>query len=326
MSFRDSDRFQEIRVPLTWTATAATLVAAVLALVLLLGDRRETLGPEGYGPVRAGFDAGAAPVSGVLAAPVRWVGDAVEYVQGYFFAISENRRLRRRVAELERYRQAAIALQDVNERYAALLQLRTLPPTPMVGARIVTDVRGPYVQARLADTGSERGVRIGNPAMSELGLVGRVVGVSRGASRILMLTDAASRTPVMVDRTNARAVLTGDSSPRPVLAYLRGQNPVKAGDLVMTSGDGGVFPRGLPVGEAIRGADGEWRVRLFADRSPMDFVRIVQFQDFTQTIDQAALGRSVMPPAPPLPQPPAPTPSPAATASAPATTPAPVRP
>jgi rod shape-determining protein MreC len=259
VTFRD-DRFQELRVPLSWTAAAALALAAAIALVLLIGDRREarleTAATEAYRPLQAGFDAAMSPVSGTLAAPVRWTGDVVGYVRGYFFAVSENRRLRERVVEGERWRQAAVALKDQNERYAALLGLRTEPPIPTVGARLVADVRGPYARARLADSGSERGVKIGNPAMTDQGLLGRVVGVAPGASRIMLLTDVASRTPVMVDRTNARRILTGDGGPNPRLEYLRGKDAVRAGDVILSSGDGGVIPRGLPVGEAAKGLDG----------------------------------------------------------------------
>jgi rod shape-determining protein MreC len=308
VAFQD-DRFQELRVPLTWTGAAALLLAAAVALVLMLGDRREarleTAGAEAYRPLQAGFDAALAPVSATLSAPVRWTGDLSEYVRGYFFAVSENRRLRAKVAEGERWRQAAVALKDANDRYASLLQLRTEPPIPMVGARVIADVRGPYANARLADSGSERGVRIGNPAMTDQGLLGRVVGVAPGASRILLLTDVASRTPVMVDRTNARAILTGDGGPNPRMEFIRGRDAVRPGDVILSSGDGGVIPRGLPVGEAARGVDGVWRVRLYTDRSPMDLVRILQFKDFSQEIDRETLARSEMPPAPPLPPRPA---------------------
>ena len=92
--------------------------------------------------------------------------------------------------------------------------------------------------------------------MSEHGLVGRVIGVTDGASRVLLLTDVASRTPVMIDRTNARAILTGDGGPNPRLDYLRGHDPIQEGDRLLTSGDGGVLPRGLPVGTAVKGLDG----------------------------------------------------------------------
>jgi rod shape-determining protein MreC len=175
----------------------------------------------------------------------------------------------------------------------------------MVTARVVLDARGPFSDTRLADAGSERGVQVGNPVMSDRGLVGRVIGVTRGASRILLLNDVASRAPVLIDRTDARAIMTGDSGPAPKLEYLRGQNPVRQGDRVLTSGDGGMEPRGLPVGTVVKGLDGSWRVQLDADESSIDFVRILLFTDFSKLVDQKELSALPLPaggPAPTTPQ------------------------
>jgi rod shape-determining protein MreC len=283
-------------VPLSWTGAASAVLAIALALALLITDRREAMAADSYGPVRSQFDRVVEPISGVLAAPARWIRESSDFVGGYFFAVSENRRLKARVAELERWRDAAVALKNINTRYEALLQLRTEPPIPMVTARVVTDSRGPFSHARLADSGSDRGVRVGNPVLSERGVVGRVVGVTRGASRVLLLTDIDSRTPVLIDRTNARAILTGDGGAAPRLDYVRGREALMDGDLILTSGDGGIYPRGLPVGVAARDARGVWRARLYADQAAIDYVRILVFDDFSQTVDQAALASSPIPP------------------------------
>jgi rod shape-determining protein MreC len=180
-----------------------------------------------------------------------------------------------------------------------VLGLKTDPPIPMVTGRVVLDSRGPFADTRLADVGSEKGVKVGNPVMSDRGLVGRVVGVANGASRVLLLTDVASRTPVLVARTDARAILLGDGGANPRLGYLRGQDPVREGDRILTSGDGGVFPRGLPVGVAAKGLDGQWRVRLDSDLTAIDFIRILEFQDFTELADEKQLEKPGMPPLPP---------------------------
>jgi len=339
LAFREGP-FQDLRVPLTWTGAVAAVVAIAIALAVLFVDRQEAPGVGDYGAVRSQFDQALEPVAGVLAAPVRWIRQGAEFAGGYFFAVSENRRLRQEVVELEGWRDAAIALKNINTRYEALLELRTEPPIPMVSARVVADARGPFSHARLADAGSDRGVMVGNPVLSERGVVGRVIGVTRGASRVLLLTDVDSRTPVLVDRTNSRAILTGDGGPAPRLDYLRGQEPVQDGDLILTSGDGGIYPRGLPVGVAVRDARGVWRVRLYSDQSAIDYVRILVFNDFTQMVDQAELARAPLPPLSEaeraaveaaaagrtgpllsLPQP-APTPAPAPTPSAPAPRPA----
>lgn len=295
MSLRGSP-LGELKVPLTWTAAAAVVVAAIAGVALLISDRYDPEEGGVYGAARQTADRALQPAGAVVATPVRWVGGGFARVGDYFFAASQNRRLKQDLAEARQWRDVALALRDTNERYRALLGLRTEPPIPMVAARVVTDSRGPFANSRLANTGAEAGVKEGNPVLSEAGLVGRVVGVTRGVSRILLLTDAASRTPVMVDRTNARAILTGDGGDAPRLDYMRGQNPVKEGDRIVTSGDGGVFPRGLPVGAAVRGLDGAWRVALFADRAPIDYVKIMLFVDFTQLANQAALAQHQLPP------------------------------
>jgi rod shape-determining protein MreC len=238
-------------------------------------------------------------VGDALSAPGRWTGAGIDAIRGYFFAVSENRRLKSELSDMRQWRDVAIALKNENNRYRSLLGLKTDPPIPMVAARVVTDSRGPFADTRIANTGKEAGVQVGNPVMSEYGLAGRVIGVTTGASRVLMLTDAASRTPVMIDRTNARAILTGDGGPNPRLDYLRGQDPVREGDRILTSGDGGILPRGLPVGAAVKGLDGKWRVVLASDRGPIDFVRILLFQDFTQVINRKEVEELPTPPATP---------------------------
>lgn len=298
MAFRESP-FGELKVPLAWTAAVALIVAVVVAVALLMSDRRETFQSEAYGVTRQVGDAVAAPVSGALAAPGRWTGMGMENIRDYLFAVSENRKLKAELKEARQWRDVAIALRDTNDRYKSLLGLKTEPPIPMVAARTVTDSRGPFANTRLANAGVERNIQPGNPVMSESGLVGRIIGVTRGASRILLLTDIASRTPVMIDRTNARAILTGDGGPNPKLEYLRGKEPVKQGDRVLTSGDGGVLPRGLPVGVAVRGLDGRWRVILASDAAPIDFVRILLFQDFSQLEKAQKDELDKMPPPPP---------------------------
>jgi rod shape-determining protein MreC len=123
--------------------------------------------------------------------------------------------------------------------------------------------------------------------------------VSRDASRVLLLTDVDSRLPVLVNSTNARAILSGDGGDAPKLQYLRGHDPIHKGDILLTSGDGGLYPRGLPVGVAEKDLFGQWRVKLYSDRSAIDYVRIMRFTDFSQLVDEAALTSHGAPPVTP---------------------------
>jgi rod shape-determining protein MreC len=294
LSLRDGP-LGDIKVPLAWGATIALIVAVVFAVALVLGDRRETMRAEAYNKTRGTVDKVVAPVGDVVSSPIRWVRVGVDAVGGYFFAGSQNRSLKRELIEAQKWRDEAIALREENARYRVMMGVKTDPPIPMVFARAVMDSRGPFANTRLVDAGSERGVGQGNPVLGQHGLVGRIVGVTKGASRVLLLTDMESRTPVLTTRTNARAILIGDGGPNPKLSYLRTHDPLKQGDRVLTSGDGGVFPRGLPVGVVVKGFDGSWRVALDADAGPIDYVQIMLFKDFSQLVDAAALTPKALP-------------------------------
>lgn len=303
----------------------ALIVAVVAALAFLLSDRRETLRASAYDHVRRTADTVTAPVGKVLSAPVRWFGGAGTYVGSYFDAANENRRLKTQLSTDDRWRDEALRLREENARYRALMGVKTDPPIQTVFARTLTDARGPFSNTRLADAGSSKGVIEGNPVLAEHGLVGRVTGVAPDVSRIMMLTDTESRTPVMVARTNARAILTGDGGPTPKLAYLRSHDPIAEGDRVATSGDGGVYPRGLPVGVVVRDLDGGWRVALDSDASPIDYVQILLFRDFSQLISKTSLEPKTLPSAmteEPRKPPTGAVPTPAATATAAGTKPA----
>lgn len=293
MAFRDGP-FENLKVPLGLTAAFAVIAAGAVAILLLIGDKRDALKTEGYGAVRGAFSKAAAPTNGVFAAPVRWVGSASDWIGDYFNAVDENRRLKQKVAQLEAVRDNNIALTNINRRYEALLNLRVQPAVEMATARTVAESRGPFANARLIDAGADKRIRVGNPVINEQGLVGRVVGVTNNASRVLLLSDVASRTPVLVDRSDARAILVGDGGANPRLEFLRGSDSVKEGDRILSSGDGGIFPRGLPVGEAAKALDGSWRVKLYAERGDLDYVRVLLFQDFSQLLKPDSLN------APPL--------------------------
>lgn len=305
MPYGDQNKhFEHLKLPMTWGVMGVVGAVCVVAALLFLGDKHEQVDETAYAN-RTGFDSVAAVPNKILDKPVQVVGDSTSGISDYFFAVRENRILRKKVAELSQYRDAYLEEKDVNERYEKLLNLRTEPPVETVTARSVLVSRGPFNNNRLIDAGTEKHLAFGNPVITDQGLVGRVVGTSANVSRVLMVTDLASHVPVMVMRSDGRAMMDGDGGGYPKLDWVRGRDTVREGDQILTSGDGGVFPRGLPVGEAVKGVDGVWRVRLYANRGPIDFVKVLLFKDFSQLPDATTLLRSppvsAILPKPPLP-------------------------
>jgi rod shape-determining protein MreC len=317
VSLRDGP-LGEIKPPLIWLAGVALIAAMALGVGLFVtdGQRGQT-----FAGLRRAADSLASPAGAVLSAPVRWTGDIVGDIGDYLRAGSQNRDLRAELAAARTWRDQAVALRHENERLRGLLGIATAPAMPMISADTVLDARGPFSNSRLADAGADQGITEGNPVLSEHGLVGRIAGVGGRVSRVMLLTDVESRLPVLLVRTNGRAILTGDGGPNPALAYLRTHDALREGDRVLTSGDGGVAPRGLPVGTAVRGFGGVWRVALDADAAPIDFVRVLIFKDFSQLAQPVDLAPRELPStateAPEAPVTLVPAPSPAAKAPAP---------
>jgi rod shape-determining protein MreC len=151
------------------------------------------------------------------------------------------------------------------------------PATTFLTARVIANSGGAYLRSLMIHAGSENGIARGQAAMTGEGLVGRVSEVGRQAARVLLVTDLNSRVPVIVEGPQQRALLTGDNSERPCLRYLDAGAEIKVGDRVVTSGQGGVFPPGLPVG-VVASLDGEApRVEPYVEMSRVEYLRIVDY-------------------------------------------------
>ena len=152
--------------------------------------------------------------------------------------------LQLRVADLERENRDLKAL----ARYSSAGKTETVP------ARVVMSSGSPLAQTILIDAGSNQGVRPGYPVVTGDGLAGRVVAVFADQASVMLLGDRMSRVPVLVGAGQARAVLVGTGDGAGRLEFVGAGAQLAPGDLVTTSGAGGVFPRGLAIG--VVGAGG----------------------------------------------------------------------
>ena len=132
--------------------------------------------------------------------------------------------------------------------------------------------------------------------MNQNGLVGRVIAVGSDTSRVLFLADGDSRVPVMGETTRARAIAIGDKTSAPRLAHLNTPTLMRDGERVMTSGDDGIFPRGIAVGQAGLAPDRQWRIRLASTASPIDFVRLVPPSNFPPPLEPVTAPSLAPPP------------------------------
>ena len=219
----------------------------------------------------------ATPALEAIARPVAAVNRVIADLKEFASLREENARLREENARLLAWQTAARRLENENDRLRELAHFREGPEASFITARIVGDSVSAYVRGALLDLGRKAGVTTGQAVVTAEGLAGRVAEVGDNSARVLFVTDVNSRLPVLVERTRDRAILVGDNSPQLRLTLLQGVQGVQRGDRIVTSGDGGSFPVGIPVGEVVQSGEGHIRVRPFADFSRLEFVRVVDY-------------------------------------------------
>lgn len=234
------------------------------------------------------FDWAMAPVTGVV--------NLVQDFQSYQRLAEQNADLRRELQQMKAWREAALQLEQENAKLRDLNQVSLDPELTWITGVVLADSGSPFRQSVLLNVGSRDGILDGWPVMDGIGLVGRISGVGRDTSRVIQLTDTSSRIPVTIQPSGQRAVLAGDNTINPPLLFIENDDEVRPGDRVVSSGDGGVFPADILVGQVALGTDRRLRVRLAADYERLEFLRVMRSQPAERISDTGALIAPVMPP------------------------------
>jgi rod shape-determining protein MreC len=246
----------------------ALLGAALLALSLWQ--------PEAFAPLRGVAGEVVTPVGSGTAA-VRAEGKGFfASIAGYFNAGTQNAELRRE-NEIARIRLAeAEAIKAENSRLKALLGLRDGESKPVAVARLVGSTATSGRRHAFLGAGAAQGVRPGMPVLSERGVIGRVLETGRNSSRVLLLTDSESVLPVRRAKDNVIAFAEGrgDGLLRIRLVNL-GVNPLKVGDMMVTSGAGGYYRPGVAVAVIAKITPDGGIARLVAEPSATNFVSVL---------------------------------------------------
>jgi rod shape-determining protein MreC len=216
------------------------------------------------------------PGFGWVLIPVTKTADMVENFRSYSRIYDQNQELRRELQQMKAWKEAALQLEQQNAKLLDLNNVRLDPRFTYVTGVVLADSGSPFRQSVLLNIGERDGIVDGWAATDGLGLVGRISGVGQNTSRVILLNDSNSRIPVTIQPSGQRAMLSGDNSSLPPIDFIESPELVRPGDRVVSSGDGGVFPAGILVGQVAQGTDRRLRVRLAADYGRLDFLRVLR--------------------------------------------------
>lgn len=217
------------------------------------------------------------PLIDVLVIPARSVANVYDYFRELKQIHKDNRELRNENKKLLALYDAMRVLEVENRLLSGLLNYTPPPEAKFLTARIIAEEGDAFSHSVIVYTGAHKGVKKGQVALGERGVIGRVDKVGNLYSKVILITDINSKIPVVVERTRVRGILSGDNTTVPKLVFLPLSAEVNVGDRIVTSGVAGVFPAGLPIGRISSVEKNNVEVKPYNDLGRTEYVRIVDY-------------------------------------------------
>lgn len=256
-------------------STPVFIVASILLMAI------SAFKPHAFDYTRAKTVDIFAPILFWVSMPLQQISIFSQDVNSIAQLQADNSRLTEENAKLREWYQVALLLDSENKSLRELLNLEVDPKYKSISARVIADTGNTYVKSVLVSAGYKLGVKKGSAVISGEGLIGRVVEVSESTARILLVTDINLRVPVVVEDTGHHAILSGANSENPHLIHIPQGTEIAEGSRLITSGYGGIYPYGLPVGSVVIGKYGVKEVNLYSNFDKLQIVRVVQRIDAT---------------------------------------------
>ena len=250
----------------SFLAVVGGLIVGLVMLILSL------VAPQSYSTVRGAALDVTAPISGALNEVTTTVSGLFTGAGDYWNAANQNGQLKRNRAVLMRRMVEARGILEENKQLKAALGLRERSGKVVATGRVVGSSFESLRRFAVIAVGTSDGVAIGMPVRAPEGLIGRVVDAGTLASRVLLVTDRANILPARILRGGQPVISTGRGDGTIDVRPLEvGKNPFRAGDIIITSGTGGLYPPLVPIAKVIRLDDDGAIAIPIADPSRVSF-------------------------------------------------------
>ncbi len=265
------------------------IVIALAIVLVLLGKAQSGL----FDQARARVTDWMAPALVKVRAPIQGFDRFVGSITEIFSVYEQNLKLKEENARLRQWRNVATVLQTRVSRYQTLLHAVPDPKLNAVLAQVIGRASRPFLQTMVLDAGKQHKAMPGQAVVDARGMIGRIYLTGQRTSWVILLTDLNSRIPVTIASAaggsgNIQAMMTGDNTGMPVLDIVSRLTTLHSGDQVVSSGDGGLLPAGLPIGTVVEDGSGGWRVALLADPASSQDVEILNFSQPPEALPPGA--------------------------------------
>ena len=209
--------------------------------------------------------------------PIKTISLSYQNIMNIYNVYNENKKLKDDVSRIELLENELISLKHENNLLKDTLNIKNTLYFDYYTAKVLVGIRSSFLKTLVIFSGHDEKIYEGFPVISNNDLLGHVYESGKLTSRVLLITDINSRIPVTVLNKNSRIILSGNNSNYLDILNLGDVNNIRVGDKLVTSGDGGVYPQGIPVGKIVKISSNKLMVRPNIFSRNLDYVRVINW-------------------------------------------------
>ena len=214
----------------------------------------------------------------IFSTPENIIKNGFIATKNHFFVYEENKILKQKVKDLEIRKYNAQYIQTENERLKETLNELKFSSDEIL-AKVIVDKQSPFLKSIIVNKGSKHGVMLGMGVLDQEYLVGKVVEVNFTTSRVLLLSDLNSKIPVDILPNNIQSILSGTGGDIGKIQYIKEEALIESESVVYTSGAGGIFKPGVPIGRTVKNnLNSEINVEFYSEFSQLRFVKLRSYK------------------------------------------------
>ena len=247
-----------------------SLVALILFSVVLIVLSRINFPAINY--LKIGLNEVVYRVSFIVSLPEQQLNRSLIVINNHLNLYNDHDQLKEKFKSLRGKELDNEYLKFENERLRKIIDEYIINTDELV-AKVLLDKESPFLRSIILNKGSKDKIKIGMAVLDGPYLVGKVVEVNYATSRVLLISDLNSKIPVILEPGDIQSIMSGSGKNKGQIQYFKTENTLNEKKIVFTSGSGGIFKSGIPIGEFNSGEE----IKFFSDLSQLTFVKVVSF-------------------------------------------------
>jgi rod shape-determining protein MreC len=214
----------------------------------------------------------------IVSIPEKKIQDLTNVIQNHYSVYRDYNETKKKIIQLESEKIENNYLVEENKRLKLLIDEYVYNSDDIL-AKVLLDKKSPFLRSIIVNKGSKDNINLGMAVLDGSYLIGKIVEVNYSTSRALLISDLNSKIPVIIEPGSVKSILSGTGKENGEIEYLEKEIDIKDKSIVYTSGSGGLFKAGIPIGIYNKGnLDFEDNIKFFSKLSQLTFVHLVSFK------------------------------------------------